>query len=78
MRHFHVIRWHSVGLSTGERISVPDVDYASVASRREAEHLVAATKAIGERCASYECTDGCCTMHQPRVGAEAAAVALTA
>ena len=66
MRHFHVLRWNSVGLSTGENILVPDVDYASVASATEADRVAARAIAGGRRCTTYECTDRCCTLHAPR------------
>lgn len=66
MRHFHVIRWGSVGLSTGETISVPDVDFASVASVSEAERVATLAEAGGGRTATYECTDRCCTLHAAR------------
>lgn len=69
MRHFHVLRWSSVGLSTGENILVPDVDYASVASAREADRVAARATEGGRRSTTYECTDGCCTLHAPREAA---------
>lgn len=66
MRHFHVIRWNSVSLSTGEQIAVPDVDYASVTGAAEAERLAALAGGAGDRTGTYECSDRCCTLHAPR------------
>ena len=66
MRHFHVIRWNPVGVSTGENITVPDVDYASVSSSAETLALLELTRSRGERCSAYQCSDLCCTLHGPR------------
>ena len=78
MRHFHVIRWSPVGVSTGERFLVPDLDYASVSTSSEAQLVVAGAWNRGERSSAYECGDHCCTLHGPRSAAATTTAAAAA
>ena len=66
MEHFHVIRWGSVRVTTGENIQVADLDYASLATAGEARIIQTRLNSSGDRCATYPCGDANCTLHAPR------------
>lgn len=70
MEHFHVVRWGSLLVTTGEKVPVADLDYASLATANEAAAIQHRLTSGGERCTTYLCVDSNCTLHAPRVAAD--------
>jgi hypothetical protein len=68
VQHFHVIRWQSISLASGERIPTTDVDFAALSTAGEASDLASRVSTDDCRCTTYTCRDRRCTLHGPRGG----------
>ena len=51
MTHFHVVRWEPVDMPGGGRVAVPDTDFASLATAREARLVELGLSCQGDRAA---------------------------
>ena len=66
MNHFHVMRWGSMQVETGESFAVADADFAAVASTQEAETVAGHVTSLGDRCVTVACQEAICTLHPAR------------
>ena len=66
MQHFHIMRWQAMEIATGEKITVADTDYASLASELEAQRISSGMSMAGDRCAVVPCRHSSCTLHDAR------------
>ena len=68
MTHFHVVRWEPVEMpGGGGRVAVPDTDFASLATAREAHQVELQLSCQGDRSAIVRCRSRACTLHGTRV-----------
>ena len=73
MTHFHVVRWEPVEMPGGGRVAVPDRDFASLATAREAREVEVGLSCQGDRAAIVRCRSRACTLHGTRVPVAASA-----
>jgi hypothetical protein len=66
MTHFHVVRWEPVEMPGGGLVTVPDTDFASLATAGEAHQVESGLAVQGDRCAIVKCRSRCCTLHGTR------------
>ena len=53
MTHFHVVRWEPVEMPGGGCVSVPDTDFASLATALEAAQVESGLASQGDRAAMH-------------------------